>query len=107
MAFGLVPNVVVGDLDSLDPNTLARLGEVNVAVETYPRDKNATDGQLALERALRERPTEVWLLGFLGGPRLDQALANVLLLTTVETRTVLADERNECVLVRPGITEVW
>jgi len=35
-------------------------------------------------------------------PRLDQALANVLLLVGIDTPTVLMDERNECVLVRPG-----
>jgi thiamine pyrophosphokinase len=105
LAFGLVPDLVIGDLDSLDPATRDRLSEVTL--ETYPRDKDATDGQLAVERALRERPSELLLLGFLGGARLDQSVANIFLLVDITTPAVLLDERNECVLVRPGLPHEW
>jgi thiamine pyrophosphokinase len=107
LQFGLTPHVVIGDLDSMDEATLVHLVTRGVPVEKYPRDKDATDGQLAVERALEESPTELWLLGFLGGPRLDQALANVLLLTHVAVPTVLVDERNECRLLRGPATHVW
>jgi thiamine pyrophosphokinase len=107
LAFGLQPDVVIGDLDSLEPSTLTRLNEAHVPIETYPRDKDATDGQLALERALRLQPSELLLLGFLGGPRLDQALANVLLLTRLEMPAVLLDETNECVIIRPSASHTW
>ena len=106
-AFGLLPDVVIGDLDSLEPSTLAWLVQAGVPIETHPRDKDATDGHLALQRALQLEPSELFLLGFLGGPRLDQALANVLLLTQVELPTRLFDQKNECVLLRPGETEIW
>jgi thiamine pyrophosphokinase len=105
LAFGLRPHVVIGDLDSLDPTTRVQLA--NIPTETYPRDKDATDGQLAIERALREAPRELLLVGFLGGPRLDQALANVLLLVNLTIPAVLLDEQNECVLVRPGTPYAW
>jgi thiamine pyrophosphokinase len=107
LAFGLKPDVVIGDLDSIDEATLAELRRLGVPIDVYPRDKNATDGQLAVEKALQERPSLLVLLGFLGGPRLDQALANVLLLVSVETPAVLVDERNECVLVRPEAPYTW
>ncbi len=107
LMFGYEPNVVIGDLDSIDASTLRELQQRAVPIETYPRDKNATDGQLAVERALLVHPSQLLLLGFLGGPRLDQALANVLLLVAVETPTVLLDERNECVLIRPGQAHNW
>ena len=107
LAFRLTPDVVIGDLDSLSVETRARLEHANVPVERYPRDKDATDGQLAIDRALAERPTELLLLGFLGGPRLDQALANVLLLLRLEVPTVLLDERNECTLLRAGDARAW
>jgi thiamine pyrophosphokinase len=107
LAFGVRPDVVIGDLDSLTPATLAWLDQAGVPVERYPRDKDATDGQLAVERALKVQPSELYLLGFLGGPRLDQALANVLLLAEVEIPAVLLDERNECVLVRPHAQHTW
>jgi len=107
LAFGLPPDIVVGDLDSLDAGTLAQLRANGVAFATFPRDKDATDGQLAVRRALETRPSELMLLGFLGGPRLDQAIANVLLLTRFELPVTLVDEHNECVLLRPGQKRTW
>jgi thiamine pyrophosphokinase len=107
LAFGLTPDLVLGDLDSIEPSTLKELQRRRVPVETYPRDKNATDGQLAVERARQANPTELYLVGFLGGPRLDQALANVLLLTTIDLPTVLLDVHNECRLLRHGSVISW
>ncbi|MBV9597990.1 MAG: thiamine diphosphokinase [Chloroflexi bacterium] len=107
LAFGLTPDLVIGDLDSVAASTLEQVRRRQVPVETLPRDKNATDGQLAIQRALESRPSELFLVGFLGGPRLDQALANVLLLTTIETPTVLLDARNECRLLRPRTPLTW
>jgi thiamine pyrophosphokinase len=104
LAFGFPPDVVLGDFDSLDPATLRSL---NVPIETYPRNKDATDGQLAIERALKSGPDALYLVGFLGGPRLDHGLANILLLTRIEVPTVLLDERNECRLLRAGAEHVW
>jgi thiamine pyrophosphokinase len=49
----------------------------------------------------------LYLLGFLGGPRLDQAVANIFLLTQVTCPTVLLDERNECRLIRGSATVEW
>jgi thiamine pyrophosphokinase len=107
LAFGLRPDVVIGDFDSIEANTLAQLKANGVAFETFPRDKDATDGQLAVGRALQTQPNELILLGFLGGPRLDQAIANVLLLVRVELPVTLLDEHNECVLLRPGMEHAW
>ena len=107
LAFGLHPDVVIGDLDSIDAATLHELELRNVALETFPRDKDATDGQLAVARALQTRPRELILLGFLGGPRLDQAVANVLLLVRIEAPATLLDEHNECTLLRPGEARTW
>jgi thiamine pyrophosphokinase len=107
LAFGLKPELVIGDLDSIDAATLAHLRHENVPIETYPRDKDATDGQLAVERALALEPSELILLGFLGGPRLDQALANILLLVRLALPVTLVDEQNECVLLRGGAHHAW
>ncbi len=107
LAFGCQPDVVVGDLDSIDASVLAELGQRGVPLETHPRDKDATDGQLAIERALLVKPRCLWLFGFLGGPRLDQALASVLLLAHLGSQAVLLDERNECRLLLPGRGQAW
>src|SRR5207244_5922672 len=93
--------------DSRNAATRLELERRGVAFETYPRDKNATDGQLAVERALQTAPAAVWLLGFLGGPRLDQSVANMLLLTRIDVQMILMDEMNECVLLRPHTEFGW
>lgn len=79
LALNLVPDAVVGDLDSLEPETLAQLMAQGVDVERYPVAKDQTDLELAIERGLRAGASEILLLGALGG-RLDQTLANLLIL---------------------------
>ncbi len=82
-AMGLTPDVVVGDLDSLDPDLRAELKAAGVRFETHPVRKDETDLELALRLAVAEGATEVDVLAVLGG-RLDQSLANLLLLARPE-----------------------
>jgi thiamine pyrophosphokinase len=79
LALNLMPAAVVGDLDSLEAETVAELISQGVDVERYPVAKDQTDLELAIERALRSGADEILLLGALGG-RLDQTLANLLIL---------------------------
>lgn len=78
-ALGHQPDLVVGDLDSIDPAHLAQLREQGVGVEQHPAAKDATDLELAIERAVNDGATELVLLGAVGG-RLDQTIANLLIL---------------------------
>jgi thiamine pyrophosphokinase len=107
LAFGYVPDIVVGDLDSIDAASLAELRQRGVRIESHSRDKDETDGQLAIDCALRIEPNLICLVGFSGGPRLDQALANVLLLTRIDTPTVLVDDHNESRILRPNADYQW
>ena len=79
LALGRRPDVIVGDLDSVDPQEVARLAAMGVQIERHPPAKNETDLELALECAQRHGADEVLLLGALGG-RLDQTLGNLLIL---------------------------
>ena len=79
LALGLRPDAVVGDLDSLEPETVAALAAQGVEIERYPVAKDQTDLELAIEAGLKAGADEVLLLGALGG-RLDQTLANLLIL---------------------------
>lgn len=76
---GRLPDVLVGDLDSIDRGDLARLEAAGVAIERHSSDKDASDTELALERAVAMGAARVDLLGATGGQRLDHELANVLL----------------------------
>jgi thiamine pyrophosphokinase len=83
-ALGLPVDLVVGDLDSIDAGSLAALRADGVAIEAWPVDKDASDTELALLAALRHEPGRIVILGAVGGPRLDHALANVALLGLAE-----------------------
>ncbi len=78
VSLGLRVDLVIGDMDSVQPDTLARLSP-DVAVEEFPVAKDATDLELALERALARHPRRLVVLGGHGG-RIDHLLANVGLL---------------------------
>lgn len=110
LALGLTPELVVGDLDSIDDRTLARLRRRGVPMEVYPTDKDATDGELALRRALTWGVREIVVVGGLCGERLDHGLANILLLGRQELqgrRVTLLDNRTELALLRDGEERRW
>jgi thiamine pyrophosphokinase len=102
LALGLTPQAIVGDLDSLEPDIVARMAAAGVVIQRHPARKNQTDLELALTLAVAETPDEILLLTALGG-RLDQMLANILLLTRPEyapARLILADGRQWATLLR-------
>ncbi|MEO8251155.1 MAG: thiamine diphosphokinase [Chloroflexota bacterium] len=77
---GRSPDVLIGDLDSIDPVLLERLVAEGVTIERHPADKDASDAELAVGRAVEAGADEVVILGALGGKRVDHELANLLLL---------------------------
>jgi thiamine pyrophosphokinase len=78
-AAGIAVDLVVGDLDSVSPDALARAEAAGVAIERHPAAKDATDTELAVEAAVVRGATNVTLLTG-GGDRLDHLLAGLLLL---------------------------
>jgi thiamine pyrophosphokinase len=102
LSLGLKPHVVVGDLDSLDESEQARLKAMGSRFVVYPAAKDWTDLELALQVAVEEGATEIIVLGALGG-RLDQELANILLLLLPELvgiPTWIVDDRQEMFVAR-------
>ncbi len=79
LAMGLTPQVLIGDCDSVTPEVLASLKDRGTEIILHPSDKAQTDLQLAIDWAVAQGAGEVMLVTALGG-RLDQLLANVLLM---------------------------
>jgi len=77
---GVHVDLVVGDLDSLDPMDLGELVAAGAEVIPVHTDKDESDTELCLLTALDRGATSIRLLGALGGPRIDHELANVSLL---------------------------
>jgi thiamine pyrophosphokinase len=80
LALDIQPDLIIGDMDSAEKGQLQKLQKANVSVELFPHDKNETDLELAIHRAVEMNPRLVIIVAGLGG-RLDQTLANIALLT--------------------------
>ena len=79
-ALGVTPDVIVGDFDSVDPAVLAEFRrKEHIVWEVHQPEKDDTDTELAIKRALAMGATHVVLLGATGG-RLDHLLGNIHLL---------------------------
>ena len=83
---GVRPDLVVGDMDSIDPALLDRLAGEGAKIERHEPDKEESDAELAVERAVEAAAGEVVILGALGGERVDHELANLLLLADARWR---------------------
>jgi len=75
---GIIPHILIGDLDSISAELLEEYRHAGVEIIRHPCRKNATDLELALDLAASKGAEEVILLGVLGG-RWDMSLANVML----------------------------
>ena len=91
-ALGHRVDVVVGDLDSVSPDALARGRAAGVRIEQHPADKDATDLELALAAAVARGVQRVVVVGG-GGGRVDHFLANALALTSSELAAVDVEAR--------------
>jgi thiamine pyrophosphokinase len=78
---GLAIDRWVGDGDSLGEAGIVELEAAGVPVERARPDKDESDTELAVLAALAMGATSLTVLGALGGPRVDHALANVGLLS--------------------------
>ncbi len=77
----LFPDIIVGDFDSSDPETIAHfrnLGQVEIV--SLKRDKDETDTEAALDLVLKRGFTTAIVTGAMRGSRLDHELANVFLI---------------------------
>jgi thiamine pyrophosphokinase len=84
---GLQIDVVIGDLDSLEPGTRRELSEAGTHFLHAPSQKDEIDLELALLHVAEQGVQQVAVLGATGG-RLDMTMANVLLLTHPEIRSL-------------------
>jgi thiamine pyrophosphokinase len=105
---GVVPDLVIGDLDSADPALIGEWEAQGVETRRYGHTtKSETDTELAVLAAvewLRGEGGTIYLLGGTGG-RLDHTLANVLLLThplLAQVDLRLVEGRQEVFLAKPG-----
>lgn len=105
-SFGIEPDVIIGDLDSLDQETIKHFRQRQVEIITHPTAKDATDLELAIEHALQHEADEIIVLGALG-ERWDHSLGNIFLLANPAYPSIpirMISGAVEIGLVRPSQT---
>ncbi len=89
---GVIPELVLGDMDSLS-------GETSVKKMTFPADKDASDMELAVDHAIQHGFDEVDVYGALGG-RIDHQLCNIMVCARHPGRVRIIDRY--CVIMSIG-----
>ena len=97
----IIPDLVIGDLDSISPRTLDRILENKIPIEKFPVKKNATDTELAMDFLISKGIKDITFVGVTGS-RMDHTLANIFLLKRLYQkgcRGKIVDEKNTIYLV--------
>lgn len=81
--FGCTPDYVVGDFDSLEPEILDFYMKQDIEVIRYPKEKDYTDTELCIQKAIDIGSTEICILAGVGD-RIDHTLGNIGLLHTIK-----------------------
>lgn len=84
--WGVLPQAIVGDLDSLGMERAVEYGGRGVAVVPYSPEKDESDLELAITYAIEAKADEIVLLGVFGGTRFDHEVANTLLIAATAYR---------------------
>ncbi|MDP4144694.1 MAG: thiamine diphosphokinase [Bacillota bacterium] len=78
--YDIVPNYIIGDLDSIEDKALNYFKKNRTRFESYMREKNFTDSEAALKKAITLGAEEIVFLGCTGS-RVDHFLGNIGLLS--------------------------
>ena len=100
---GLEIDLLVGDLDSIEADQRETLRAQGTQLEHFKAEKDETDLELALLRAVEQGATEIAVVGIIGD-RLDMVLANIHLLTLEALNPIRAElwlGRQTAWLIRP------
>jgi thiamine pyrophosphokinase len=95
---GIAPDIVVGDMDSVTAEALAKAEADGVMIERHPIAKDATDLELAIDAAVAKGYGQATIIGGTGG-RMAHTLANAMVL--LKERTISLDWRTSLATIAP------
>lgn len=88
MKIGVIPDIVLGDLDSITEEGLKYVEDNKIPVSKYPVEKDATDTELAMEYLIEKGCKEITFAG-VTGTRMDHTLGNIFLLDQMLSREII------------------
>ena len=108
LVHNIIPNLVVGDFDSLSEEHQHLLIKKGVKMKRFPKEKDQTDTELAADVAVELSPDEIVFLCSTG-TRLDHTLANISLLIKLAKKGIAAsivNNHNRLYALLPGNHEM-
>lgn len=96
-----IPDLVLGDFDSISKDSFNFIRENNIPIQKYPSIKDSTDTELAIDYLVENGFDEIILTG-VTGTRLDHTMANVLLLNYLLKKRIkgkIIDDHNTIYLL--------
>lgn len=97
--YNIDPDLLVGDFDSIDKKALDYFKKNNCILDVYPTEKDFTDTEIAVKKALCMEPNEIVFLGCTGS-RIDHLLGNIGMLKICLENGVNAYIRDENNIIR-------
>tara|TARA_R110002126_G_scaffold54099_28_gene146444 strand:+ start:743 stop:1396 length:654 start_codon:yes stop_codon:yes gene_type:complete len=95
---GIAPDVWLGDFDSTPHLMHKHFNDVEKL--TFVREKDATDGSLAIEFAVNKQATRIILLGAIGGDRFDHTLGLMFEMVSLHRKGI-------DIFMTSGLEECW
>lgn len=102
----VLPDLIIGDLDSISSEILQISKTNNIPIEKFPAKKDSTDTELAIDYLVNKGYKDITLMGVIGS-RMDHTLGNIFLLSKLMEKGVrgkIIDEHNVIYLVRDELT---
>ena len=81
--YGIIPNYLIGDFDSINEKILEYFKTVETQIIRYSCEKDYTDTEICVYKALELKCDEICILAGIGG-RMDHSLGNIGLLHLIE-----------------------
>lgn len=99
--YGIYPDILLGDFDSINEDTLNDFKNKKVDIVKFCSEKDFTDTEAAVEKAIENGASKIVMLGCTGS-RLDHVLGNIGMLLkclNLGVKATIKDENNEIFLI--------
>ncbi len=104
----ITPDIIIGDMDSIEEKVFSYYKNKNVSMLKYPVKKDKTDTELAIDEMADKGYKDVLMMGFAGG-RIDHMLGNIGMCSyaaSVGVNLKLTDEKTVIFLAIKGRTVI-
>ncbi len=104
---GILPDVLIGDLDSIKEIKIGRsiIDNSNIKLIKYPREKDSSDLELSIEYAVEQGFKDIIVFAAMGS-RIDHSLSNIHLLVRYSLdgyKVKIIDDNNIISLIYPNM----